>query len=107
MDFLFNQIDLNSKSLEINIFILQILDLVLQDNKLSTMSIDFIFISLKYINHKKQEIRSLATSIFSKQMKIISMLKFDSNYDQISSSTSSKSLEFITKIFTQNIFESM
>lgn len=105
LDFLFNQIDLDSKSLEINIFILQILDLVLQDNKLSTMSIDFIFISLKYINHKKQEIRSLATSIFSKQMKIISMLKFDSNYDQISTSTSSKSLEFITKIFTQNIFD--
>ena len=79
---------------------------VLKNEKLKTNSIDFIFIILHYINNKNEKIRKFAITIFSDQMKIISMLKFGNNYDQLSkTATNAKSLEFISKIFSQNIYD--
>ena len=103
--FLFEQINFSERSSEHNFFILTIIEQILQNNTVAIQSIDYIFTTLNYINHKDSTIRSMATSIFSKQMKIISMLKFDSNYDELSSSSSSTSLDFINKIFSQNIFD--
>ena len=98
LDFLFNQC--NNK----NISIFKLINSILDNNKISIISIDYIFTVLNYINSPNEEIRKTSTSIFSKQMKIISILKFSDNYNQITEKNSdTKSLQFISNIFNQNI----
>ena len=91
---------------EEHILFFNIINLVLKDDKIKTNSIDFIFTILHYINNKNEKIRKHAITIFSEQMKIISLLKFGNNYDQLSkTATNAKSLDFISKIFSQNIYD--
>ena len=98
LDFLFTQVNHD------NVSIFKLLNAILEDDKISIMSIDYIFTVLNYINSPNEEIRKISTSIFSKQMKIISILKFSDNYSQITEKNSdAKSLQFISNIFNQNI----
>ena len=98
LDFLFTQVNHD------NVSIFKLINSILEDNKISIMSIDYIFTVLNYINSPNEEIRKISTSIFSKQMKIISILKFSDNYSQITEKNSdAKSLQFISNIFNQNI----
>ena len=98
LDFLFAQVNHQ------NISIFKLINSILENNKISIMSIDYIFTVLNYINSPNEEIRKISTSIFSKQMKIISILKFSDNYSQITEKNSdAKSLQFISNIFNQNI----
>ena len=98
LDFLFKQC--NHK----NVSVFKLINSILDNNKISVVSIDYIFTVLNYINSPNEEIRKISTSIFSKQMKIISILKFSDNYNQITEKNSdSKSLQFISNIFNQNI----
>ena len=98
LDFLFTQVNHN------NFSIFKLINSILENNKISIMSIDYIFTVLNYINSPNEEIRKVSTSIFSKQMKIISILKFSDNYSQITEKNSDlKSLQFISNIFNQNI----
>ena len=98
LDFLFTQINHQ------NISIFKLINSILENNEISIMSIDYIFIVLNYINSPNEEIRKISTAIFSKQMKIISILKFSDNYSQITEKNSDvKSLQFISNIFNQNI----
>ena len=98
LDFLFKQC--NNK----NTSFFKLINAILDNNKISIISIDYIFTVLNYINSPNEEIRKISTSIFSKQMKIISILKFSDNYNQITEKNSdTKSLQFISNIFNQNI----
>ena len=98
LDFLFTQINHQ------NISIFKLINSILENNEISIMSIDYIFTVLNYINSPNEEIRKISTAIFSKQMKIISILKFSDNYSQITEKNSdAKSLQFISNIFNQNI----
>ena len=98
LDFLFTQVNHE------NISIFKLINSILENNKISIMSIDYIFTVLNYINSPNEEIRKISTSIFSKQMKIISILKFSDNYSKITEKNSdAKSLQFISNIFNQNI----
>ena len=98
LDFLFNQVNHD------NVSIFKLINAILEDNKISIMSIDYIFKVLNYINSPNEIIRKISTSIFSKQMKIISILKFSDNYSQITEKNNdAKSLQFISNIFNQNI----
>lgn len=98
LNFLFNQC--NNK----NYSIFKLINSILDNNKISIVSIDYIFTVLNFINSSDEEIRKISTSIFSKQMKIISILKFSDNYNQITErNTDAKSLQFISNIFNQNI----
>ena len=98
LDFLFKQCDHK------NISIFKLINSILDNNQISIISIDYIFTVLNYINSQNEEIRKISTSIFSKQMKIISILKFSDNYNQITEKNSDvKSLQFISNIFNQNI----
>ena len=98
LDFLFKQVNTN------NISIFKLINSILEDEKISIASIDDIFVVLGHINSQIEEIRKISTSIFSKQMKIISILKFSDNYNEITKSNSNvKSLQFISNIFNQNI----
>ena len=98
LDFLFKQFNHKNTS------VFKLINSILDNNKISIISIDYIFIVLNYINSPNEEIRKISTSIFSKQMKIISILKFSDNYNQITEkNTDAKSLQFISNIFNQNI----
>ena len=98
LDFLFKQCNHE------NVSVFKLINSILDNNRISVMSIDYIFTVLNYINSSNEEIRKISTSIFSKQMKIISILKFSDNYSQITEkNTDSKSLQFISNIFNQNI----
>ena len=98
LDFLFANV--NNE----NLYVFNLINSILENDKISILSIDYVFTVLNYINSPKEEIRKLSTSIFSKQMKIISILKFSDNYSQITEKNSdSKSLQFISNIFNQNI----
>ena len=98
LDFLFKQCNHE------NVSVFKLINSILDNNRISVMSIDYIFTVLNYINSPNEEIRKISTSIFSKQMKIISILKFSDNYNQITEkNTDSKSLQFISNIFNQNI----
>ena len=98
LDFLFKQCNHKNTS------VFQLINSILDNNKISVVSIDYIFTVLNYINSPNEEIRKISTSIFSKQMKIISILKFSDNYNQITEKNSdAKSLQFISNIFNQNI----
>ena len=100
LDFLFKQCNHKNTS------VFQLINSILDNNKISVVSIDYIFTVLNYINSPNEEIRKISTSIFSKQMKIISILKFSDNYNQITEkNTDAKSLQFISNIFNQNINE--
>ena len=101
LDFLFKQCNHKNTS------VFQLINSILDNNKISVVSIDYIFTVLNYINSPNEEIRKISTSIFSKQMKIISILKFSDNYNQITEkNTDVKSLQFISNIFNQNINDS-
>ena len=98
LDFLFKQCNAKNSS------VFKLLNSILNNNKISIASIDYIFTVLNYINVSNEEIRKISTSIFSKQMKIISILKFSDNYNEITEkNTNTKSLQFISNIFNQNI----
>ena len=98
LNFLFSKVNQENESL------FNLINSILENDKISILSIDYVFNVLNYINSPKEEIRKLATSIFSKQMKIISILKFSDNYSQITEKNSdSKSLQFISNIFNQNM----
>ena len=98
LDFLFKQVNTKNTS------IFKLINSMLEDDKISIASIDHIFVVLTHINSQIEEIRKISTSIFSKQMKIISILKFSDNYNEIAKRNSnSKSLQFISNIFNQNI----
>ena len=98
LDFLFKQFNHKNTS------VFKLINSILDNNKISIVSIDYIFTVLNYINSPNEEIRKISTSIFSKQMKIISILKFSDNYNQITEkNTDTKSLQFISNIFNQNI----
>ena len=98
LDFLFKQCNHKNTSF------FKLINAILDNNKISIISIDYIFTVLNYINSPNEEIRKISTSIFSKQMKIISILKFSDNYNQITEKNSdTKSLQFISNIFNQNI----
>ena len=98
LDFLFKQCNHKNTSF------FKLINSILDNNKISIISIDYIFTVLNYINSPNEEIRKISTSIFSKQMKIISILKFSDNYNQITEKNSdTKSLQFISNIFNQNI----
>ena len=87
-----------------NVSIFKLINSILDNNKISIVSIDYIFTVLNFINSPNEEIRKISTSIFSKQMKIISILKFSDNYNQITEKNKdTKSLQFISNIFNQNI----
>ena len=98
LDFLFKKVNHE------NVCIFKLINSILENNKISIMSIDYIFTVLSFINSPNEEIRKISTSIFSKQMKIISILKFSDNYSEITEKNSdAKSLQFISNIFNQNI----
>ena len=101
LDFLFNSLN-NQKIFYFNL----ILSILIKNEKIRTASIDYIFLSLKHINNKNEKIRKISTQIFSNQMKIISILKFDNNYEELNKNTHNiKSLEFINKIFSQEMYD--
>ena len=98
LDFLFKQCNPKNSS------VFKLINSILDNNKISIVSIDYIFTVLNFINASNEEIRKISTSIFSKQMKIISILKFSDNYNEITEkNTDTKSLQFISNIFNQNI----
>ena len=100
LKFLFDKVNHDDVSL------FNLINAILENNKISIMSIDYIFTVLNYINSSNEEIRKISTSIFSKQMKIISILKFSDNYSQITEkNNNTQSLQFISNIFNQNINE--
>ena len=59
-----------------NVSVSKLINSILDNNRINVMSIDYNFTELNYINSQNEEIRKISTSIFSKQMKIISILKF-------------------------------
>ncbi len=61
--------------------IFRILNIISDSQNFQLICINYIFDVIKFINSKTEKLRSLATSLFSKLMKIISYLKLDKSYE--------------------------
>lgn len=69
---------ISNKSIE---FIFKILNIVTDSQQFQLICINYIFDVIKFINSKNESLRTSATNLFSKLMKIISYLKLDKSYE--------------------------
>jgi SNF2 family DNA or RNA helicase len=100
---IFSKISESQSQPEILSFFFNLLEnLITLSDLFSLESACYLFEILKFINSRHIQVRSIATTIFSRLMKVVTMLKMDESYESISSESSRKSLQNIKSFFNQN-----
>lgn len=89
-------------SLLINFF--KLLEKLVTNENFLIMTIHYLFDVLKFINHKNEELRSIAISLFSKIMKTMTLIKMDKDWEKLfNSSQTSKPTALIRTLLSQNV----
>ena len=97
------------------LFFIKLIDNLLNYEKFQIQSVQFTSSILSKISHRNIEIREISNLLFSKMMRIISLLKLDRKYEEIVKfensddgykgdlSNNNKSFDFLKSLFSQKI----